>query len=131
MDINVAEVIQDLSEALEGVDHNLYPDKILAHYGDMSLSDYCHILKQVRLQGLEGLSEADIILEHMKNIGPISHVDATLLYKITRLAASIKNLREKGIGIKTNELPTSRGGTFAMYELTPISFPATAYPKMI
>lgn len=42
-----------------------------------------------------------LILQHMKKYGAISHFEAEELYGCTRLAARIKDLRNRGVEIDT------------------------------
>lgn len=53
------------------------------------------------------------ILRHMREIGPITPLDALNLYGCYRLSARIKDLRDDGIIIRTRlkTVKTAHGGT--------------------
>ena len=46
-------------------------------------------------------NHCNCILQHMKKYGAISHFEAEEMYGCTRLAARIKDLRNKGVAIET------------------------------
>lgn len=62
-----------------------------------------------------------LILEHMKKYGTIHHFEAEELYGCTRLAARIKDLRNRGVKIETEivkGLDRNGGNTrYAVYRL--------------
>lgn len=62
-----------------------------------------------------------LILEHMKNHGTIHHFEAEELYGCTRLAARIKDLRNRGVDIETKMVKglNRHGGKtrYAVYRL--------------
>lgn len=66
-------------------------------------------------------NDYEIVLMHMKKHGSITHKEAEEAYGMTRLAARIKDLRNKGIKIKTEYItgPNRRGGKsrYARYSL--------------
>lgn len=46
-------------------------------------------------------SQCDMVLDHLKNHGSISHKEAEELYGIARLAARVNDLRRLGVAIST------------------------------
>lgn len=62
-----------------------------------------------------------LILEHMRNHGTIHHFEAEELYGCTRLAARIKDLRNRGVAIETEMVKgkNRHGGDthYAVYRL--------------
>ena len=62
------------------------------------------------------MSQCDDILAHLKT-GPISAMEALSLYGCFRLAARIKDLREQGYEIETQDLELPSGKTVAQYFL--------------
>lgn len=66
-------------------------------------------------------NDCEIVLMHMKMRGSISHKEAEEEYGIMRLAARIKDLRNRGIAIKSEPYtaPNRRGGKsrYARYSL--------------
>ena len=50
---------------------------------------------------MEKQRHCDLILGHLKTHGSISHYEAEDLYGCTRLAARIKDLRNRGVAIET------------------------------
>lgn len=65
-----------------------------------------------------------LILEHMKNHGTIHHFEAEDLYGCTRLAARIKDLRNRGVAIDTEIVKgkNRHGGDtrYAVYHLAEV-----------
>lgn len=61
-------------------------------------------------------SQREMILDHLKNKGSITPIEALNYYGCFRLAAVIFDLREEGYAIDTN-MVTQNGKTFASYEL--------------
>lgn len=59
------------------------------------------------------MSQNELVLEHLKEIGHITSLEAMNLYGITRLAARISDLRREGHHIiaSTVEVPTRAGRT--------------------
>ena len=56
------------------------------------------------------------VLEHLKNNGTITSLEAIDLYGATRLSAIIYNLRVRGYNIKTEDMPfVDRFGQAAHY----------------
>lgn len=56
------------------------------------------------------------VLEHLKEYGSITSLEAIELYGATRLSAIIFNLRKQGFDIETIDLPfTDRFGTKSHY----------------
>lgn len=65
-----------------------------------------------------------LIMQHMKKYGSISHFEAEEMYGCARLAARIKDLRNKGVAIET-EMVTGKnryGGNtrYAVYKLAEV-----------
>jgi hypothetical protein len=58
------------------------------------------------------------ILTHLRNIGPITAIEALEEYGCFRLAARIKNLRDTGYDITTTRIQTNSGKIIALYALT-------------
>lgn len=50
------------------------------------------------------ISQSERVLQHMQRYGSITTIKAWNLYGITRLAARIKNLRDAGWDIESDEL---------------------------
>lgn len=50
---------------------------------------------------MEKQTHCDLILRHMKTYGSINHKEAEREYGCTRLAARIKDLRNRGVDIET------------------------------
>lgn len=64
--------------------------------------------------------QSQIVLEHLKNIGPISNADAVENYQIYRLSRQIEILRKRGHSIRTVDVPkVNRPGTYGQYVLEP------------
>jgi hypothetical protein len=61
------------------------------------------------------MSQKDKVLAHLKNIGNLTQLEATMEYRILRLGAIINVLRKEGYEIKTNT-PEDKGN-YAIYEL--------------
>lgn len=66
-----------------------------------------------------------LILEHVKNHGTIHHFEAEELYGCTRLAARIKDLRNRGVAIETKMVKglNRNGGRtcYAVYKLAEVA----------
>ena len=62
-------------------------------------------------------SQAQLILNHLEMEGSISAQDALLLYRIYRLAARIKDLRDRGYEIETAMKQDTTGKRYARYVL--------------
>lgn len=63
-----------------------------------------------------GLTQAQQILKHLRDVGPLTPIDALELFGCFRLGARIWDLNQEGHGIQT-ELITREGKTFARYSL--------------
>ncbi|MBU3577539.1 helix-turn-helix domain-containing protein [Polynucleobacter sp. UK-Kesae-W10] len=63
------------------------------------------------------MSQCADILEHMQKNGPITAIEALTKYGCFRLAARIKDLREEGHEIETEDLELPNGKTIAKYAL--------------
>ena len=62
------------------------------------------------------LNKTEKVLEHLKEHGTITSLEAIELYGATRLSAIIFNLRKRGFNIETVDLPfTDRFGTKSHY----------------
>ena len=66
-----------------------------------------------------------LVLQHMKEHGTIHHFEAEELYGCTRLAARIKDLRNRGVAIDTELVPgkNRNGGStrYAVYRLREVN----------
>lgn len=72
------------------------------------------------LKASDGLGlkpQAKTILTHMRRRGSISPMQALLTYGIPRLAACVYDLREAGIGVKTEMRKDEAGHQYARYSL--------------
>lgn len=63
------------------------------------------------------LTQRDIVLQHLKNQGSITAVEAMTVHKIPRVAARIGELREKGWNIKSNVHIDAAGDRYTRYTL--------------
>lgn len=61
------------------------------------------------------------VLAHLERTGSISPLEAFGVYRITRLAARIKELRDVGFNIVTDLKEDATGTRYASYRLAPIS----------
>lgn len=62
------------------------------------------------------LNKTEKVLEHLKEYGSITSLEAIDLYGATRLSAIIFNLRKRGLSIDTIDLPfTDRFGVKSHY----------------
>jgi hypothetical protein len=59
------------------------------------------------------------VLAHLENRGSITPLEAFGVYRITRLAARIKELRDAGIHIATEMKEDATGTRYASYSLAP------------
>ena len=70
---------------------------------------------------MEKQRHCDLILQHLKTYGSISHYEAEDMYGCTRLAARIKDLRNRDVAIDTEMVPglNRYGGKtrYAVYRL--------------
>ena len=70
---------------------------------------------------MEKQRHCDLILGHLKTHGSISHYEAEDMYGCTRLAARIKDLRNRGVAIDTKMVKglNRNGGRtcYAVYRL--------------
>lgn len=62
-------------------------------------------------------SHSEMILEHLLIGEKITPIYAINEFECLRLSARIHDLRDIGILIKTEKLPTKRGGSYARYSL--------------
>jgi len=63
------------------------------------------------------LSQTQLILGHLEMKGSISALEAMSLYRIFRLAARVKDLRNQGYEIETNMKEDTTGKPYARYVL--------------
>ena len=63
------------------------------------------------------VSQKLMILNHLKNKGSISALEALSLYRINRLAARIEELRRSGHDIETDMKADLTGKRYARYRL--------------
>tara|TARA_Y100000593_G_scaffold11431_5_gene20441 strand:+ start:378 stop:572 length:195 start_codon:yes stop_codon:yes gene_type:complete len=63
------------------------------------------------------MSQTEAIERHLKSEGSISPIEAIHVYGCYRLAARIKDLRDKGIKIKTTLNRDLQGHRYARYVL--------------
>lgn len=63
------------------------------------------------------MTQKQLILNHMRNRGPITSVAAIGLYGITRLAAVILKLRQDGYEIEATKKRGVHGSQYAEYSL--------------
>lgn len=63
------------------------------------------------------MSQKKQVLDHMRRIGPITHMVADDRYGISRLAARIYDLKGKGIKIHREIIRSGTGKRFASYSL--------------
>jgi predicted peroxiredoxin len=83
-----------------------------------------------RIDTNEGMTQKEIIYNHMRDIGAITPYEAINKYGITRLSAVIKDLKTAGVTIATGERPTlvtdrkghSHVAMFAQYALSKNDF---------
>jgi hypothetical protein len=61
-------------------------------------------------------TQTDTILRHLRYVGPITPIEALNLYGCFRLAARVKELRERGYNV-TTEKGEANGKHFARYRL--------------
>jgi hypothetical protein len=62
-------------------------------------------------------SQEAIVLDHLRNKGPITNLKAVFQYRICRLSAVIDRLRDKNWNIETVEKRTEKGGYYGEYNL--------------
>lgn len=61
-------------------------------------------------------SQVDTVLRHLQHVGPLTPLEALKLYGVFRLAARVKELRERGYNV-TTETGKANGKHFARYRL--------------
>lgn len=64
-------------------------------------------------------TQKQLVLDHLRNKGSISSMEAFELYDITRLAAVIFDLRADGYRITAEDETSKRGKHYARYRLVP------------
>ena len=57
------------------------------------------------------------VLNHLETVGTISPLEAFGVYKITRLAAAVNELRKAGVGVTTRMRRDMTGTRYATYSL--------------
>lgn len=62
------------------------------------------------------MSQTDLIYNHLKTGKEISPMDALQLFGCFRLAARIKDLRDRGVSVETKEV-RKNGKSYAVYRL--------------
>ena len=62
-------------------------------------------------------TQCDRVLQHMKDFGSISALEAMQEYNIYRLASRIKDLKNRGHKIVTEIRKSKNGGPYAVYSL--------------
>ena len=55
------------------------------------------------------MTQNEVILDHLKNYGGLTSLEAIRLYQITRLAARISDLRKKGYNILSETIRKKDG----------------------
>lgn len=64
------------------------------------------------------MSQANVVLNHLKHAGGLSQYEATDKYGIIRLGAIIHNLKTKrNLNIRTELHKSGQGGNYAVYVL--------------
>ena len=62
------------------------------------------------------MNKTEKVLCHLKEFGSITSLEAIELYSATRLSAIIYSLRDRGVNIKTKDMPfVDRFGSKSMY----------------
>jgi hypothetical protein len=67
---------------------------------------------------INGKSQVQNLIAHLKNVGPISPVEAKEIYGITRLASRINDLKNKGLVIERDIRTDALGKRYARYWLS-------------
>lgn len=60
------------------------------------------------------MSQNDLILRHLREVGPLTQLEALGRYRVARLASRINDLRKRGHAIHT-ELVSSSAGAFGRH----------------
>ena len=63
------------------------------------------------------MTQAEQVLQHMRERGGITSMEAFELYKITRLSGRIHDLRQQGYKITTDKEKARNGAIYAVYRL--------------
>lgn len=63
------------------------------------------------------MTQSDFILNHLRNHGPITSLEALRKYGCFRLASVIERLRKRGYDITTDLVPNKNKNRFAKYSL--------------
>ena len=62
-------------------------------------------------------SQKEIVLNHLRNIGPLSQLECTKRYLFTRLSAIVFDLRKDGHEIMMNRKSSKNGKSYGEYQL--------------
>lgn len=65
------------------------------------------------------MTQTDRIRKHLQVHGPITPMEALMVYKITRLAARIHELRAEGLNIVAKPKKDALGARYTEYRLLP------------
>lgn len=63
------------------------------------------------------MKQTEIVLNHIKQNGEITSLEAFELYRITRLSGRIHDLRRQGYNITTEKRKAKNGAMYAVYRL--------------
>lgn len=63
------------------------------------------------------VSKTAQILAHLKSGKPLTQLECTYLYRSTRLAAVVHQLRGRGYDIETIDCKSEDGGVYAKYKM--------------
>lgn len=63
-------------------------------------------------------TQTNIVRDHLRKHGSITQLEALGVYKITRLAARIEELRDRGLTIRTDMRTDETGARYARYCLS-------------
>lgn len=64
-----------------------------------------------------GSNQETLTLNHLKNVGSISGIEAEALYKIRHLPKRISNLKEQGWKITSSRMKDATGQRYVRYHL--------------
>ena len=65
----------------------------------------------------ETLTQREQVLNHLRNVGPLSQMECTRLFCATRLSAIVFDLRSDGYEIDMERKYSSKGRPFGLYHL--------------
>jgi len=63
------------------------------------------------------MTQNEVVLNHIKQNGEITSLEAFELYQITRLSGRIHDLRRQGYNITTEKRKAKNGAMYAVYRL--------------